>query len=101
MNPGMSSSPPDLDGLRRLMALITSESETDAKFKNSKDDRRMEKTTGQGLLYTDLKCLENSSATSLGLIKCLPSTSSWMELELLSNKILAGYGGMTIRRRRF
>jgi hypothetical protein len=33
MNPGMSSSPADLDGLRCLMALITSESETDAKIK--------------------------------------------------------------------
>jgi hypothetical protein len=45
----MSSSPTDLDGLRRLMALITSESETDAKVKNSEDDKRVEKTAGQGL----------------------------------------------------
>jgi hypothetical protein len=54
MNPGMSSSPTDLDGLRRLMALITSESETGIKVKNSKEDKkRVGKTTGQGLLYTD------------------------------------------------
>jgi hypothetical protein len=49
----MTSSPTDLDGLRRLMALITSESETDAKVKNSEEDKRVGKTTGQGLLYTD------------------------------------------------
>jgi hypothetical protein len=35
MNPGISSSPTDLDGLRRLMASIASESETDAEDKNS------------------------------------------------------------------
>jgi hypothetical protein len=33
MNPGTSSIPTDLDGLRSLMALITSESETGAKGK--------------------------------------------------------------------
>jgi hypothetical protein len=33
---------------------------------------RVGKTVGQGLLYTDWKCFENSSTTSLGLIKCLP-----------------------------
>jgi hypothetical protein len=49
MNSGISSSPTDLDGLRRLIALITSESETDAEFKNSEDDKRVGKTTGQGL----------------------------------------------------
>jgi hypothetical protein len=38
MNPGTSSTPTDLDGLRRLMALITSESETGAKGKNSEDN---------------------------------------------------------------
>jgi hypothetical protein len=40
MNPEMSSSPTDLDGLRRLMAFITSESETGAKVKNSEEDNR-------------------------------------------------------------
>jgi hypothetical protein len=35
INPWISSSPKDLDGLRRLMASITSESETDAEVKNS------------------------------------------------------------------
>jgi hypothetical protein len=35
----MSSRPTDLDGLRRLMALIISESETDAKVKNSEDEK--------------------------------------------------------------
>jgi hypothetical protein len=49
----MSSSPTDLDGLRRLMALITSDSEKDAKVKNSEDDKRVGMTAGQGLLYTD------------------------------------------------
>jgi hypothetical protein len=53
MNPGMSSSPTDLDGLRRLMALIKSESETDAEVRCSEDDKCVGKTTGQGLLYTD------------------------------------------------
>jgi hypothetical protein len=53
MDPGMSSSPTDLDGLRCLMALITSESETDAQVKNSEEDKIVVKTTGQGLLYTD------------------------------------------------
>jgi hypothetical protein len=38
MNPGISSTPTDLDGLRRLMALIISESETDVKGKNSEGD---------------------------------------------------------------
>jgi hypothetical protein len=33
----------------------------------------VEKTTGQGLLYTDWKCLEYVPATSQGSIKCLPS----------------------------
>jgi hypothetical protein len=79
----MSSSPTDLDGLRCIMAWITAESETDANVKNSEDDKRVGKTTRQGLLYTDLKCFEYSSATSLGLIKCLPSTSSWLELEFI------------------
>jgi hypothetical protein len=53
MNPGMSSSQTDLDGLRRLMALLTSESETDAKVKKSEDNKMVGKTTGQVLLYTD------------------------------------------------
>jgi hypothetical protein len=53
MNPGTSSSPTDFDGLRRLMALITSESLTGVKVKNSEEDKRVGKTTGQGLLYTD------------------------------------------------
>jgi hypothetical protein len=33
MNPGMSSTPTDLDGFRCLTALITSESETEVKGK--------------------------------------------------------------------
>jgi hypothetical protein len=49
----MSSTPTDLDGLRRLMALITSESETDAKGKNSEDNKRVGKTIEQELWYTD------------------------------------------------
>jgi hypothetical protein len=53
INPGMSSSPIDLDGLKCLMALITSESETYTKVKNLEDDKRVGKTTGQRLLYTD------------------------------------------------
>jgi hypothetical protein len=40
MNPGMSSTPTDLDDLRRLMALITSKSETDAKVENSEGDKK-------------------------------------------------------------
>jgi hypothetical protein len=47
------STPTVLHGLRHLVALITSESETDAKGKNSEDNKRVGKTTGQGLLYTD------------------------------------------------
>jgi hypothetical protein len=35
------------------MAMITSESETDAKGMNSEDDKSVGKTRGQGLLYTD------------------------------------------------
>jgi hypothetical protein len=35
------------------MALVTTKSETDAKGKNSEDDKRVGKTIGQGLLYTD------------------------------------------------
>jgi hypothetical protein len=53
MNPGISSSPTDLDGLRRLIALTTSESVTGAKGKNSEDDKRAGKSAGHGLLYTD------------------------------------------------
>jgi hypothetical protein len=33
------STPSDLDGVRHLMVLIISESETDAKGKNSEDDK--------------------------------------------------------------
>jgi hypothetical protein len=44
MNPGMPSSPTDFDCLRHLMALITSESETDVIVKNSEDDKRVGKT---------------------------------------------------------
>jgi hypothetical protein len=43
MNPGMSSTPTDLDGFRRLMALLTSESETDPEDRNSEDDKRVGK----------------------------------------------------------
>jgi hypothetical protein len=53
MNPGMSSTPTDLDGLSRLMALIISESETEAKGKNSEDNKMVGKTIVQGLLYTN------------------------------------------------
>jgi hypothetical protein len=49
----MLSTPTDLDVLRRLTALKTSESETGAKDKNSEDNERVGKTTGQGLLYVD------------------------------------------------
>jgi hypothetical protein len=35
------------------MALITSKTETKAEVKNSEDDKRVGKTTGQGLLYTE------------------------------------------------
>jgi hypothetical protein len=49
----MSSTLIDLDGLRRLIAIKTSESETGAKDKDSQDNEKMEKTTGQGLLCTD------------------------------------------------
>jgi hypothetical protein len=61
MNLGMSSTPTDLDFLRRLMALVTFESETDGKSKSSEDGIRAGKTIGQGLLYTDRKCSGNSS----------------------------------------
>jgi hypothetical protein len=53
MNPGMPSTPTDLDGLKRLMALIISESERDASGKYSEDGERVGKTIGLGLLYTD------------------------------------------------
>jgi hypothetical protein len=36
-----------------LMALITCESETDAEVKILEDNKRVGKTTGQGLLYAD------------------------------------------------
>jgi hypothetical protein len=42
MKPGMSSTPTDLDGLRRLKALKTSESEIGVRVKESKDDRIVE-----------------------------------------------------------
>jgi hypothetical protein len=80
----MSLTPADLDGLRRLIALKTSESETGAKDKNSEDDKRVGKTAGQGLLYADRKCFDSLSATSQDSIKCLPSTSSWIELGFFS-----------------
>jgi hypothetical protein len=44
MNPGMSSTPADLDGLRRLRALRTFESETGARVKKSEDDEMVEGT---------------------------------------------------------
>jgi hypothetical protein len=40
MNPGTSSTQTDLDCLRCLIALITSESNTGAKVKNSEDDKK-------------------------------------------------------------
>jgi hypothetical protein len=48
----MSSTPTDLDDLRRLIASKSSETETGAKDKNSEDEM-LGKTTRQGLLYTD------------------------------------------------
>jgi hypothetical protein len=53
----------DLNGLRRLRALKTPESKIETKDKNSEGDEKVGKTSGEGLLYTDLKCLTNSSAT--------------------------------------
>jgi hypothetical protein len=78
MNPGMSSSPADLVGFSRLMALIMSKSEAVAKGNESKNGW-MGKTAGPERLYTDWKCLLNSSATSAGWILRLPSTVSWMD----------------------
>jgi hypothetical protein len=49
MKPGMSSTPTDLDGLRGLIALKISESETGAKDQNS-DIEKVWKKTGQRLL---------------------------------------------------
>jgi hypothetical protein len=72
----MSVTPTDLGGLRRLRALKTPESEIGAKDKNSEGDERLRKTSGQGLLYADWKCLENSAAASQGSTRCLPPTSS-------------------------
>jgi hypothetical protein len=40
IKPGMSLVPTDLDGLRRLIALNTSESETGARNKHSEDDEK-------------------------------------------------------------
>jgi hypothetical protein len=48
----MSSTLTDLDGLRGLIALKTSESETGAKDKNT-DVEKLWKKTWQRLLYTD------------------------------------------------
>jgi hypothetical protein len=62
MNPGISLTPIDLDGLGHLTALITSESDTETNDKNSEDDKSVGKKTGQGLSYTDCKCFQNSSA---------------------------------------
>jgi hypothetical protein len=81
----MSSTSTDLDDIRLLIALETSESETGANGKNSEDDEiggggGGGKTTEQGLLYTEWKCFENSSAISQASIKCLPSTSSLIQL---------------------
>jgi hypothetical protein len=45
MNPGMSSTATDLGGLRRFLALIISNSETDAIGKNSEDGERVGKVT--------------------------------------------------------
>jgi hypothetical protein len=49
----MSSTPTNLHGLGRLIALKITESETGAKDRDSEGGERVEKTTGQGLLYTD------------------------------------------------
>jgi hypothetical protein len=43
----MLSTPTDLDGLRRLIALNISESETGGRDKNLEDDERMGKNTGR------------------------------------------------------
>jgi hypothetical protein len=53
MKSGMSLTQTHLDGLRRLIDLKISESETEAEDKNSEDYERLGKTTRQGLLYTD------------------------------------------------
>jgi hypothetical protein len=42
----MSSTPTDLEDIRLLIALETSESETGANGKNSEDDEMVGKTTG-------------------------------------------------------
>jgi hypothetical protein len=65
----MSSCPEDLVGLRRIIALKASESETGAKDKNSEDDEMARKPTGQG--FCILNDFFNSSAKSQGSIKCL------------------------------
>jgi hypothetical protein len=52
-NPGISSTPTDLDGLKHLVALRTSESEIEAEGKNSQNSERLGKSTGHGLLYTN------------------------------------------------
>jgi hypothetical protein len=59
IKPCMSSTTADFDGLRHLIALKISESETGAKDKNSEDKKWLGKRTEQGLLCTDCKCLEN------------------------------------------
>jgi hypothetical protein len=51
MKPEMSSTPTDLNGLRGLVALKTSESETGAEAKNSEDVEKVWKKAGQRLLY--------------------------------------------------
>jgi hypothetical protein len=48
IKPGMSSTPTDLDGLRRLRDLKPSVSERIAKDESSEEER-VGKTTGQGL----------------------------------------------------
>jgi hypothetical protein len=53
MNPRIFSTPAYLGGLSRLMALMAHELETEDKGKNSEDGKRVGKTTGQGLLYTN------------------------------------------------
>jgi hypothetical protein len=60
---GMSSSPTDLDGLRRLRALQMSSSEIGANDKNSEDCEREGNTPVQGVLETDWKCFAKASAT--------------------------------------
>jgi hypothetical protein len=51
----MSSTPTDLDGLRRLIALKTSESETGANDKNSDDNNKITHLQFQAMKFDSIK----------------------------------------------